>query len=236
MYITKRIPQNTHHVDTVRCTQDMHLDITCAPHAQMDLLVEHHSGTITCSITLERESRISINFVGNISSASAITCSVQLQGVGAQAFINGAYIVQEGQTFISKTEQYHQAPHTTSNLHMRKIVYDAAHARYNGMIHIAGSATQTDASQQDKTLLIGDTAHAESIPSIEVKTNDVQCAHGSALGRLNDEQLYYMHARGLPTQKASTLLLNGFLRAVVDTIEHTQLRSQAAAYLGIHYE
>lgn len=230
------IPTAQSQTETVTCISGLHIEIQCMPDSRYDLLVDHRAGSINCVIHLERGSFVTVVFVGKQTVDGQVQCSINAQGAGSQAAIIGVYDIQELGALSLTTEQHHTAAHTTSSVHMRKVVRDQAYSQYNGMIHIAKEAVHADASQKDLTLLIGMRARAESVPSIEVKTNDVKCMHGSAIGRLDEHQINYMHARGLDTSQAHTLLLHGFFVAALDTINHDGIRAHAQAVLGIDNE
>jgi len=220
--------------DVISCTADTTLTIQCAENSKSNLLIEHHAGDIDCVLQLDRDSDITITFVGRSVATSSVTCHVLMNGAGASALVNGVYDIQAS-VLSFKTEQRHNAPHTTSKLYMRKIVRDASTAQYNGLIYLAGTAQHADAAQKDMTLLMGDTARAESVPAIEVCADEVKCAHGSAIGQLDAHQMHYMQSRGLSVQKAQSLLVHGFFATVLDTLQK-ELRVRAFACLGIQHE
>lgn len=135
---------------------------------------------------------------------------VLLQGRGAQAQIQGAYLLHNSQTIDITSAQLHQHSHTTSDLVLKGVMQDSAHAVYRGTIFIDKKARQADASQENKNMLLSTAARAYSIPSLEVLNHDVQCSHGSAVGQFDREQLFYAQTRGLQEKVAKKLLLEGF--------------------------
>ena len=87
---------------------------------------------------------------------------------------------------------------------------DRARSFYRGTIRIAEDASKSEADQQQRALLLSSDARICAIPSLEVATHDVQCAHGSAAGRVNPEELWYLQQRGLDKEQAEKLLVEGF--------------------------
>lgn len=110
--------------------------------------------------------------------------------------------------------QWHEAPHAESRIWVRKIVSDEAVVNYQGIIHIAQHAIGTVVSQDDKTLLDGLKARAESQPILEVLTDEVSCSHGSALGRVDPLMVWYMQTRGFESDSARALLYDAFFDEV----------------------
>jgi Fe-S cluster assembly scaffold protein SufB len=130
------------------------------------------------------------------------------------------------------TKQYHQAPHTTSMLEVRKIMYDASVVLYNGIVHIDPHASGSNASQQDRTLLISNTARAQSRPALEVCTQEVHCAHGSALGTFDQEHIWYLQSRGILMQNAQRLLIYAFFSSVLQSIPEN-MRKEICSILNV---
>jgi len=137
--------------------------------------------------------------------------SCHLQGSGSRIDLSGAYLLGGNQQCDIISRQHHEARNGISQLSMNGIVADHAHVVYQGIIHIAPNASGTSADQQNKNILLHETAKVHSIPSLEALNNDVQCGHGSAIGHFDQEQLFYLMARGLPESSAKKLVLESFL-------------------------
>lgn len=133
-----------------------------------------------------------------------------LRGEGADARIMGAYIVDAAHVVTIKTAQHHTVAHTRSVLQMKGVLSDNAQAQYHGTIRVEKEAHGTYASQENKNIVLSQHARALSVPSLEVLTHDVHCFHGSAIGRFDDEQLFYAASRGIDEKTAKRLLLKAF--------------------------
>jgi Fe-S cluster assembly protein SufD len=92
------------------------------------------------------------------------------------------------------------------------------------MIRVERDAQKTNAYQENRNLLLSKTAHADSIPGLEILANDVRCTHGATLGQVDREQLFYLMARGLPRHEAERLIVRGFFQDVLDRIELEPVR------------
>lgn len=128
----------------------------------------------------------------------------------AQATIRGAYLLDGNQNIDIISIQEHKAPNTTSILNFKGALSGSSQASFNGSILIEESGNQTNAALYNKNILLSPSAHVTSIPNLEVKTNDVQCKHGSAIGQLDDAQLFYLQSRGFSLAQAQRLILKGF--------------------------
>jgi len=138
-----------------------------------------------------------------------------LGGSGAHADIVGVYGVYNNNITRIKTVQHHRAVHTRSVVVMRGIVCDSAQAYYHGTIRVEKEARGSDASQENKNMVMSNSACVVSEPQLEVLTNDVRCFHGSATSRCDDEQLFYCAARGIDEKKAQQLLLHAFFSGLL---------------------
>ena len=93
-----------------------------------------------------------------------------------------------------------------------------------GLIQVSEGAQRTDAYQANRNLLLSDTARADSIPGLEILANDVRCTHGATIGHVDEEQMYYLMARGLPRAEAQRLIVEGFFAPVLDRIPLESVR------------
>ncbi len=160
-----------------------------------------------------------------------VTFKFNLLGPGASVKLISRAILRNQQEIKIITEQNHLAPDTTSDLLLKTICFDQAKWSYNGKIFVSPVGHRTVASQVNHNLLVTSNSHlnlavsvtspnldtlrsspqAISIPALEVLTNDVKCTHGSAVGQVDRNSLYYLMARGLTAAQAEAVLLESFL-------------------------
>jgi Fe-S cluster assembly protein SufD len=121
----------------------------------------------------------------------------------------------------------HRAPHTTSRAFYRGAVRDESHAIYQGLIQVDHEAAGTDAYLTNKNLILSDEARADSIPSLNIKTDDVRCSHGSTTGKLDENQLFYLRTRGYTEAEAKRMLVEGYFEDLIlqtPELVHEELR------------
>lgn len=159
-----------------------------------------------------------------------------LNGPGAQAFVHGFMFGDQRQHFHLHTLQRHLKDHATSDLLIKTCLKDRARSIYQGLIQVAEGAQRTDAYQANRNLLLSDQARADSIPGLEILANDVRCTHGATIGHVDDEQMYYLMARGLPRTEAQRLIVEAFFEPVLERIPlesvRTQLRAEIERKIG----
>jgi Fe-S cluster assembly protein SufD len=165
------------------------------------------------------------------SGAGKLRMETDLQGRGADGRVTGAYVAHGTQHLDYDTTQEHAAPDTTSDLAFRGILRDRATAVWSGMIRVDPPAQRTDAFQESRNLLLTDGAHADAIPGLEIEANDVRCTHAATIGRIDEEQLFYLRSRGLDREEAERLLVGGFLGVVAARLDGSALHDPVAAVL-----
>ena len=162
----------------------------------------------------------------------------ELSGRGATSNLLAAYFGDGDQMHDFRTLQDHVAPRTTSKLLFKGAVEDESHAVYSGLIRVRKGAAGTDAEQTNRNLVLDAGARADSVPNLEIEENDVRCTHASAVGPVDEDQRYYLEARGVPPEVAERLIVLGFFD---DVIAHRHapvpslrplLRAAVAAKLG----
>ena len=154
-----------------------------------------------------------------------------LAGPGATSRVTGAYFADGTQHLDYDTFQEHIAPSTTSDFAFKGALRDTARAVWRGMIRVEEGAQKTNAYQENRNLLLSKTAHADSIPGLEIMANDVRCTHGATLGQVDRDQLFYLMTRGLTRAEAERLIVRGFFQDVLDRVELEPVRDALATAL-----
>ena len=203
------------------------ISITIHDDAQLNYVYEHKiDDPKKTSITITLHENSTLNFSAAIYGSLNLTIVIYLEKPGASVNCAGFYVLKNEQECIITTRQLHRARNTESTVLFNGVLYDGAQAQYRGTIAIEKSAQHSKAVQKNKNLLFGHRARALSIPNMEVKTNEVQCSHGSAVGRFDREQLFYMQSRGFSVNCAQHLLIEAFLSEVFALLPH-EMRSIA---------
>ena len=156
---------------------------------------------------------------------------VMLDGIGSEADVLGICFGDGTQHFDHQSLQAHRGRETRSNLLLKVAVRDHARSVYGGMIEVAPTAVHTDAYVANRNLLLSQGAKADSIPRLEIQANDVKCGHGATAGHIDSDQRFYLMARGVPPEEASSLIVRGFMDDVLDRIPHRGFAELAGALL-----
>lgn len=196
--------------------------IQCIVHDNATLTLRYNENwaddiTAETDVNIEQKYSSAVCYTHSVRGGARIKqrFSLMASGTGAHATIRGSYELIGNGSVDMTTLQYHDAMHTMSNLLFKSIVRDAAHATHHGTIVITKNGAHTESAQHTHTLLLSDHARATSVPNIEVSTHEVKCGHGSAIGRLDEEQTWYLQSRGLSYSQAEQCLIDGFLKDVL---------------------
>lgn len=142
----------------------------------------------------------------------------ELVGAGASNELRTTFLGSGDQVHDFRTRQYHVAPRTTSTLLSKGAVADHSRSVYTGLIEIEKGAKRTDARQTNHNLLLSPAAHADSVPNLEIRENDVMCAHASTVGPLDELQCWYLESRGVSRDDAQRLLIQGFFYEMLSAL------------------
>jgi Fe-S cluster assembly protein SufD len=182
-------------------------------------------GFETVRAKIERGADVSATLIGLGGRLARTKLEVDLVGEGARAELLGLSLGNEKQHFDYQTLQNHLAPHTASDLLFKAALDGQSSNVWYGTVRIHKSASQSEASQSSRNLLLSDHAKAAPIPVLEIEAYDVlRCSHGATAGPVDPEQLFYLESRGVPPAEAEALLIEAFFHEVVDRIPGDALR------------
>jgi Fe-S cluster assembly protein SufD len=147
----------------------------------------------------------------------------RLIGEGGRSDLLAVSVAKGQQEFDARTLQDHVSPHTASDLLYKNALDDRARTIFGGLIRVEPHAHFTDAYQKVRNLLLSDEAEANSMPGLEILADNVRCTHGATSGQIEEDQLFYLRSRGIPTKIAQRLLVTGFLDEVIRRLDHAAI-------------
>jgi Fe-S cluster assembly protein SufD len=144
----------------------------------------------------------------------------RLVGEGGRSDLLAVAVARHQQEFDARTLQDHISPRTASDLLYKNALDDRARTIFGGLIRVEPHAHFTDAYQKVRNLLLSDEAEANSMPGLEILADNVRCTHGATSGQIEEDQLFYLRSRGIPTKIGQRLLVTGFLDEVIQRLNH----------------
>ena len=150
---------------------------------------------------------------------------VDFSGEEAEARVDSAYLLRGRQHADTRLVVNHAVPHCTSRETFKCVMDENARGAFQGRIHVAPGAQKTDGQMAAHGLLLGEMAEFDAKPELEIYADDVVCAHGATAGALDEEQLFYLRARGITERRARGMLISAFVAETFDDVENEAARS-----------
>ncbi|HEY7773380.1 MAG TPA: Fe-S cluster assembly protein SufD [Marinagarivorans sp.] len=172
---------------------------------------------------LQKNARLNSFYVAMGANLQRVDVVTQFEGEGAEAVNNGVYLPRNKQITDFHTCIEHKVPHCTSNEIFRGIIGDSARAVFNGRIHIHKDAQKTLAELSNKNLLTSEKAEVNTKPELEIYADDVRCAHGATIAKIDPLAMYYLCSRGISKEEAQVLLSFGFINELIEQLENAAI-------------
>jgi Fe-S cluster assembly protein SufD len=148
----------------------------------------------------------------------------RILGSGADVNMHSLGVAKGNQELDQRTLQSHVGGQSRSDLLYKNALLDEAKTIFSGLIKVEEEAQQTDAYETNRNLLLNPNAVAHSLPGLEIEANDVKCSHGATTGQIDDSELFYFLARGIPKVKAQELLVFGFFEEIINKLTNEELQ------------
>lgn len=150
--------------------------------------------------------------------------------------LNGLYITNGNQVVDNHTLVDHRKPNCNSTELYKGIIEDKSSATFNGKIYVRKDAQKTNAFQSNKNILLSDDGTINTKPQLEIYADDVKCSHGTSTGKLDEDKIFYLRARGISEASAKKLLMHAFASEIVDTVKVEALKEYIEANISKRFE
>ncbi|KAB2910016.1 MAG: Fe-S cluster assembly protein SufD [Ignavibacteriales bacterium] len=175
-------------------------------------------------IDVEKQSKYSsynINFGGELVRNDL---NARFNGEYGHVTLNGLYLTQGIQHVDNQTLIEHAVPNCESHEMYKGVLDDQSRGVFNGKVYVKKDAQKTNAFQENKNVMLSDFARVDAKPQLEIYADDVKCSHGATVGRLSEEALFYLRARGIGQELAKTMIINAFANDAVHSISIDEVR------------
>jgi Fe-S cluster assembly protein SufD len=205
------------------------VEVAAGAGSHLTLVTDQRLGTEvthfgTHRVNAARDAQVEWVAVGIGGARGKSRMETHLQGPGSNVRLTGAYVLDGAQQIDYDTRQLHEAPNAYSDLAFKGVLSGKSRAVWRGTIDVAKGAQGTDSYQDNRNLILSNGAHADSIPGLQIEANDVRCTHGSTIGKVDPEQLFYLMARGMTREQATREIVRGFFVPVLERIPEGALR------------
>ena len=180
----------------------------------------------------ERGSRFSCHTLSLGGALLRNDLSVQLAGEGAISNLQGLFVARESSVADNHTRVDHSVPHCESHELYKGIIGQGGRGVFHGHVIVQPDAQQTLAEQRNPNLLLGEMAEIDTRPQLEINADDVRCSHGSTIGQLDTEALFYLQSRGIEESGAREILTRAFAEEILATIPIPELRESLEPFVA----
>ena len=214
-----------------------HTTLSMAERSRLDLVRVHESPAgvphfDALSATLGAHSILNDTLLQTGPSWTRSEIDIVLNGERASADLGGVFVARGAQVSDIHTILSHEAPGVVSRQNYRGLAADEARGVFHGQIRVEPEARGTDATQNNKNMLLSKRAQVHSTPALEILTDDVKCKHGSATGQIDQAQLFYLRSRGIDPRDATRMLTRAFAAEIVSRVESASTRELVEAQIA----
>ena len=212
------------------------LEVVLAQSARLRLLElqevgEGSSVVVQLRAELGRDATFRLGEVGLGGDLARLDLAVNLEGQGSATEVVGLFFGHRAQTLDYRMVLNHRGENSSSNVLLKGAVEDSARSVFSGLVRIEKGANGSSAFETNRNLVLSPDAKANSIPNLEILCDDVVCGHGSSVGPLEEDHLYYLGSRGISPARAERLLVRGFFTEVLDKLPVSGMESTLADIL-----
>lgn len=202
--------------------------------ARLRLSTVQRLGYETFGITHERvhigrDATARLGEVGLGGRLGRLHLALDVAGRGASTDLAGLFFGEQEQTLDYRLFMNHLGSNTSSDVFLKGAVEDEAKSVFTGLVKIDKDISKVSAFETNRNLVLSEGASAHSVPNLEILSDDVICGHGSTVGPLEEEPLYYLTSRGLSDARAARLLVRGFFEEVINRLPHPDLAGPVRA-------
>lgn len=176
------------------------------------------SNVVHQRVEIGRDATSRVGEVGLGADLGRLDLGVNLVGDGASSEVVGLFFGEGSQTLDYRMVINHVGRSTSSDVFLKGALEDSAQSVFTGLLRIEKDAQKTSTFETNRNLVLSENAKAHSVPNLEILCDDVVCGHGSSVGPLEREHLYYLQSRGLSRERAERLLIRGFFTEVIDRL------------------
>lgn len=180
------------------------------------------------NLIVEKDARADVVVLIMPGVSEDIRLNVELVGEGAEANVYGAYVCGSDERVKIAVDMHHKVPHCNSRQLFKGIAGGTSRVDFYGKIIVAQDAQRTEAYQENHNILLSDNAKVDTKPQLEIYADDVKCSHGATIGRLNEEEQFYMRSRGITLEDATLLQMISFISPVLEKIQDESAKETAA--------
>ena len=175
------------------------------------------------------DEKLGITFIVLPGASAEIPLTVDLTGSGASVDLSGIYLSSGTDKVSFNIQVNHQVGDCRSRQLFNGLASGSARCAFSGKIVVAHDAQRTEAYQENHNIVLSDEARVDTKPQLEIYADDVKCSHGATIGKLDEDEQFYMRSRGIPEDEAKVLQMISFVAPVLAGLEDEGLSARVEA-------
>ena len=215
-----------------KTSEQVNVNVKSGAYLDMVIMQNEHNlsdHNTTFNVQMEQDATLNLYIVTLHGGAITNNIEILLNGKGANCNVNGLYLADSNQRINTQVNIWHNVPGCLSNQLFKGILDGESRTMFSGKIYVAKDAQKTEAYQANNNLLVSKKAKAYTQPHLEIYADDVKCSHGATIGRLNEEEQFYMRSRGISLEDAKVLQMISFIAPVLENIPEESDRESMAS-------
>ena len=170
------------------------------------------------SFVVEGNAVLNLTFIAFPGAEADIVLDIFIRGEGSSVTLSGVFAESGSDSIGLRVTMHHLAPRCTSDQLFNTLASGNSRFDFHGKIVVAPEAQKTESFQTNRNILLSDDAQVLTRPQLEIYADDVKCSHGATVGRLSEEEQFYMRSRGIPEKEAKTLQMLSFISPVLSRL------------------
>ena len=209
----------SNYVTEIDCDDNSNLEYYMVQNSGPNLYI---SGNTSINMHKSSYAKITSYTIGGDFIKNYISCNLSKEY--SELILDGIFLGKNKEYIDNDTAIYHNAPYSNSSEKYKGILKDKSVGCFNGMVYVAKKSHNINSTQYNNNILLSKDAKINSNPQLEIYCDDVQCAHGSTIGELDEDSILYLRSRGIPMDESKNILLNGFVNEITNKISIPSLK------------
>ena len=178
------------------------------------------------NISINQDSNSKVNSKSFYINSGFIRTNIinNLNKANAYSRLDGLFFAKENEFIDNNIIVNHNSAHTFSNVLYKGILDDNSNSIFNGLVNVPKDSNQINSDQKNHNIILSENAKINSNPKLKISCDDVKCAHGSTIGNLDEDALFYLRSRGIGLEKSKQILLKSFVNEITDGIESSNFK------------
>jgi len=189
------------------------------------ILIDWQKKITETAITVRSGQQLKYFFMQGIDNIQKRNITIALHE-GSSLVVYGLMIGQGTEQLRTDLTVIHVNPRAHSSVKLKGVLSDHAEGKWNGTIVITPEGHLTDARFEERVLLLSDDAHAEAVPNLEIQADDVKASHAATVGKMSEEEIFYLQSRGLSRTDSQRLIIRGFIQSQLMHLPEIILRAR----------